>query len=298
MSEKAYFIGAHTYFAPVIEPALYLVATPIGNLADITIRALQVLAGVDILACEDTRVTRILLEHYGIKKKTFLYHEHNAQKAGPRLLEALADNKTVALVSDAGTPLISDPGFRLVEEAREANHKIIPIPGASALLAALITTGFPTDSFFFAGFLSGRKVQRQKRLVQLSAIPATLIFYESPHRLVETLQDMVSIFSVDRPAAICRELTKKFETVDVSNLGSLLENYGKQQHIRGEIVVLVGEAPPSLKVMDDQEIDELLLELAKTHSAAKAAALATKKTGIRKRELFQRLTFLKDAKDD
>ncbi len=152
MCEKAYFIGAHAYAAPVIESGLYLVATPIGNLADITLRALQVLAGIDILACEDTRLTRVLLERYGIQKKTFLYHEYNAQKAGPKLLAALAENKTVALVSDAGTPLISDPGFRLVEEARKAGHKIIPIPGASALLAALIPTGLPTDSFFFCRF--------------------------------------------------------------------------------------------------------------------------------------------------
>ncbi|WP_455465702.1 16S rRNA (cytidine(1402)-2'-O)-methyltransferase [Bartonella sp. B39] len=295
MCEKAYFIGTHAYCAPVIEPGLYLVATPIGNLADITLRALQVLAGVDILACEDTRVTRVLLERYGIQKKPFLYHEHNAQKARLKLLAALAENKTVALVSDAGTPLISDPGFRLVEEARKAGYKIIPIPGASALLAALVTAGLPTDSFFFAGFLSTRKGQRQKRLEQLKTIPATLVFYESPHRLVETLQDMVSLFSADRPAAICRELTKKFETVDVSNLGNLFENYRKQAHIRGEIVVLVGEELSSLEVMSDQEVDEMLLELAHTHSAAQAAAVAAKKTGLKKQELFQRLNFLKDA---
>lgn len=291
MRERAYFIGAHAYSAPIIEPALYLVATPIGNLADITLRALQVLAGVDILACEDTRVTRVLLERYGIQKKPFLYHEYNAQKAGPKLLTALEENKAIALVSDAGTPLISDPGFRLVEEARKAGHKIVPIPGASALLAALVATGLPTDSFFFAGFLSARKAQRQKRLEQLKTIPATLVFYESPHRLVETLQDMVALFSADRPAAICRELTKKFETVDVSNLGNLSESYGKQAHIRGEIVVLVGQKLSSLNVMSDHEIDEMLLELARTYSAAKAASLASKKTGLKKQELFQRLNF-------
>ncbi|UTO27799.1 16S rRNA (cytidine(1402)-2'-O)-methyltransferase [Bartonella harrusi] len=295
MCEKTYFIGTHAYSAPVIEPALYLVSTPIGNLADVTLRALQVLAGVDILACEDTRVTRVLLERYGIQKKPFLYHEHNAQKAGQKLLAVLAENKSVALVSDAGTPLISDPGFRLVEETRKVGYKIIPVPGTSALLAALVATGLPTDSFFFAGFLSARKVQRQKRLEQLKTIPATLIFYESPHRLVETLQDMISVFSANRPAAICRELTKKFETVDVSNLANLLESYRKKSHIRGEIVVLVGEVPPFLEVMSDQEIDGMLLELARTHSAAQAAALMAKKTGLKKQELFQRLNFLKDS---
>ncbi|UNE55010.1 16S rRNA (cytidine(1402)-2'-O)-methyltransferase [Bartonella machadoae] len=295
MCEKTYFIGTHAYPAPVIEPGLYLVSTPIGNLADITLRALQVLAGVDILACEDTRVTRVLLERYGIQKKPFLYHEHNAQKAGQKLLAVLVENKSVALVSDAGTPLISDPGFRLVEEARKVGCKIIPIPGASALLAALVATGLPTDSFFFAGFLSARKAQRQKRLEQLKTIPATLVFYESPHRLVETLQDMIPVFSANRPAAICRELTKKFETIDVSNLGNLLESYRQKSHIRGEIVILVGEAPPFLEVMSDQEIDGMLLELARTYSAAQAAALAAKKTGFKKQELFQRLNFLKDS---
>ncbi|AMG86353.1 hypothetical protein H704_00943 [Bartonella bacilliformis Peru38] len=293
MSEKAYCVGAHVYSAPRIEPALYLVATPIGNLSDITLRALQVLAGADIVACEDTRVTRVLLEHYGIQKKTFLYHEYNAQKAGPKLLKALADNQSVALVSDAGTPLISDPGFKLVGEARKAGYKIIPIPGASALLASLVVTGLPTDSFFFAGFLSAKKTQRQKRLEKLKFIPATLVFYESPHRLVESLQDMVTIFTADRPAAICRELTKKFEKVNVDNLGHLLEIYSKKDCIRGEIVVLVGEEEISTEIMSSQEIDEILRELISEYPAAKAAAFAAKKTGLRKQELFRRLTLLK-----
>ncbi|CBI75952.1 Predicted methyltransferases [Bartonella clarridgeiae 73] len=298
MSEKTYFIGAHAYSASVMEFGLYLVATPIGNLADITIRALQVLAGVDILACEDTRVTRVLLDHYGIRRKLFLYHEHNAQKARLMLLAALAENKTVALVSDAGTPLISDPGFRLVEEARKAGYKIIPIPGASALLAAIVTTGLPTDSFFFAGFLSAKRVQRQKQLEQLKAVPATLVFYESPHRLVEALQDMVTIFASDRPAAICRELTKKFETVDVSTLGNLVENYQKKDRVRGEIVVLVGEETNSLEEMSTNEINKILIELASVHSASKAAALAAKKTGCKKQELFRRLTLLEGRGDE
>lgn len=293
MGEKTYRIDLQDYSASGMEPALYLVSTPIGNLSDITIRALKVLAGVDILACEDTRVVRVLLEHYGIQKKPFLYHEHNAQREGVKLLAALEENKTVALVSDAGTPLVSDPGFRLVREARRAGHKIIPIPGASAFLAAIVTTGFPTDSFFFAGFLSAKKGQRQKRLEQLKGVSATLIFYESPHRLLETLQDMISVFTADRPAAICRELTKKFETVDVSNLGNLFRHYSEQERIRGEIVVLIGEQDPSSERMSSQKIDEILLELAEEHPASKAAALAAQKTGLKKQELFQRLSLLK-----
>ncbi|ALE03535.1 16S rRNA (cytidine(1402)-2'-O)-methyltransferase [Bartonella ancashensis] len=297
MSEKAYFIGAHAYSTPVVEPGLYLVSTPIGNLSDITIRALQVLAGADILACEDTRITRILLTHYGIQRRIFVYHEYNAQKMISKLLAALANHQSVALVSDAGTPLISDPGFRLVEEARKEGHRVIPIPGASALLASVVTTGLPTDSFFFAGFLSAKKKQRQKRLEQLKSIPSTLLFYESPHRLVESLQDMVAVFTANRSAAVCRELTKKFETINVSNLGDLLEYYSKQERIRGEIVVVIGgEATASLDPICFQEIDDMLQELVAKYPAAKAAALAAKKTDLKKQELFQRLMFLKGNK--
>ncbi|HEX2147636.1 MAG TPA: 16S rRNA (cytidine(1402)-2'-O)-methyltransferase, partial [Pseudorhizobium sp.] len=166
-----------------LEPALYLVATPIGNLGDITLRALETIAGADVLACEDTRVTRVLLDRYGIVNRPFAYHEHNADEAGPRLMAALDEGKSVALVSDAGTPLVSDPGYRLGQMALEAGHKVVPIPGASAPLAALVGSGMPSDAFLFAGFLPVKDKGKRDRLAELSRVPATLIFFESPHRI-------------------------------------------------------------------------------------------------------------------
>lgn len=171
--QASYQIGTHQHVARPQDPALYLVATPIGNLGDITLRALETLAAADVLACEDTRVTRVLLNRYGINKRPFAYHEHNAERAGPKLLAALGEGKSVALVSDAGTPLISDPGFRLVEQALAAGYRVVPVPGASAPMAALVASGLPSDSFFFGGFLPGRDKARRDRLVQVGEIPAT-----------------------------------------------------------------------------------------------------------------------------
>ena len=187
MEQKTYLIGQTEIAARPLEPAFYLVATPIGNLADITLRALETLAGVDVLACEDTRVTRVLLDRYGIKQRLTAYHEHNANEAGPKLLAALEEGRSVALVSDAGTPLVSDPGFRLVGQAVERGIRVVPIPGASAVLAALTASGLPTDAFLFAGFLPVKDGQRRARLEALRTIPATLVFFESPRRLADTL---------------------------------------------------------------------------------------------------------------
>lgn len=294
MSEKKYIIGAHAYISPSIEPALYLVATPIGNLGDMTIRALEVLTSCDMMACEDTRVTRVLLDRYAIKQRPFVYQEHNANEAGPKLIQALLEGKSVALVSDAGTPLISDPGFKLVAQAHKAGVKVIPIPGASAVLSALIATGLPTDSFFFAGFLSAKTSQRKTRLEHLKNIPATLVFYESPHRVVDTLADMIDVLGSDRPAALCRELTKKFETVDVSTLGDLYERYDALDRIRGEIVLVVSETPQVLNIMNDEEVDAMLLQLATELPATKAAFEAAKMTGLKKQDLYHRLIQLRD----
>ncbi len=184
-----------------LEPALYLVATPIGNLGDITLRALETLAGADVLACEDTRVTRVLLDRFGIAARPFAYHEHNANEAGPRLIAALDEGKSVALVSDAGTPLVSDPGYRLGQLALEAGHKVVPIPGASAPLAALVGSGLPSDAFLFAGFLPVKEKGRRDRLAELSKIPATLIFFESPHRIADTLVIAADVLGPREPPA-------------------------------------------------------------------------------------------------
>ncbi|MBI0020964.1 16S rRNA (cytidine(1402)-2'-O)-methyltransferase [Bartonella sp. W8097] len=294
MADRKYIIGANAYEAPALEPALYLVATPIGNLGDITLRAIETIAAADVLACEDTRVTRILLDRYGVHQKPIVYQEHNVEEAGRKLLGALEDNQSVALVSDAGMPLISDPGFRLVAEAREKNIKIVPVPGASAALTALIATGLPTDSFFFSGFLPTKSMQRKARLEELGAIPASLIFYESPHRVSTTLADMVDVFGKDRRGAICREMTKKFETVDVAPLSKLKERYNDSEKIRGEIVIIVEPPSKQEEKFDTEEIDKLLIDLAKDLSVAKAAAEAAKITGHKKPELYKRLLSLKD----
>ena len=199
-------IEGQAFAAPALAAGLHIVATPIGNLGDVTLRALRTLAAADIVACEDTRVTRVLLERYAIGRGLFTYHEHNAAEQRPKLLAALAEGKSVALVSDAGTPLLSDPGYRLVQEAAEAGHAVVPVPGASALLAGLVAAGLPTDAFFFAGFLPPKEAGRRKRLAELAAVPGTLVFYESPHRLGAALADMAAVLG-DRPAAIAREIT-------------------------------------------------------------------------------------------
>ena len=195
---RSFVIAQTSIAARPLEPALYLVATPIGNLSDITIRALETLAAADIVACEDTRVTRVLLDRYGIRQRSTPYHEHNADEAGPRLIAALGEGKSVALVSDAGTPLVSDPGYRLVERALAAGIRVVPIPGASAVLAALTASGLPSDTFLFGGFLPVKGGQLRSRLEALKSTDATLIFFESPRRLAETLDAMAGVFGSER----------------------------------------------------------------------------------------------------
>jgi 16S rRNA (cytidine1402-2'-O)-methyltransferase len=274
-----------------LEPALYLVATPIGNLGDITLRALETLGGADVLACEDTRVTRVLLDRYGIANRPYAYHEHNANEAGPKLLAALDEGKSVALVSDAGTPLVSDPGYRLGQMAIEAGHKVVPIPGASAPLAALVASGLPNDAFLFAGFLPVKDKARRDRLAELSKVPATLIFFESPHRITATLSAAADVLGVGRAACVGRELTKAFEEVSRGSLGDLVQAFDERT-VKGEIVFLVG--PPSLgEVPTAVDVDALLEELAASMPAAKAAAEAARLTGLPKRDLYQRLVGMK-----
>ncbi len=290
------FVIAQTEVAArPLEPALYLVATPIGNLADITIRALETLAAADILACEDTRVTRVLLDRYGIKQRPIAYHEHNANEAGPRLIAALAEGRSVALVSDAGTPLVSDPGYRLVERALEAGAKVVPIPGPSAVLAALTASGLPSDAFLFAGFLPVKAGQRRSRLEVLRTTPATLIFFESPHRLADTLTDMEDVFSGDRRAVVARELTKTFEELRRGTLADLAGHYAQAATPKGEVVICVAPAPAENATVED--IDGLLRSLASEMPASKAAAEAAKMTGLAKPELYRRLIELKAGRD-
>lgn len=286
----SFMVGGAAIMARPLPAALYLVATPIGNLGDVTLRALETLAAADVLACEDTRVTRTLLTRYGISRRTTAYHEHNADEAGPRLIEAIAQGRSVALVSDAGTPLVSDPGFRLVTVAIEAGLPVVPIPGASAVLAALAASGLPTDAFFFAGFLPAKDGQRRTRLAELAEVPGTLVFFESPHRLSASLATMAETLGA-RDAAVCRELTKRFEEVRRGSLEELANHY-EAGEARGEIVICV--APPlAAEPPSAETLDALLRELASTMSVSKAAAEAARRTGARKQDLYQRLLALR-----
>jgi 16S rRNA (cytidine1402-2'-O)-methyltransferase len=291
--KHSYMIGQAEMAARPLESALYLVATPIGNLGDITLRALETLAAADILACEDTRVSRVLLSRYGIRRRTTAYHEHNATEAGPKLIAALEQGRSVALISDAGTPLVSDPGYRLVGEALERNIRVVPIPGPSAALAALTASGLPSDAFLFAGFLPVKTGQRATRLQELKAVPATLIFFESPRRLADTLAAMVEVLGGTRQAAIGRELTKAFEETRRGTLAELADHYQAADTPKGEIVVCV--APPEHAVETPADVDRLLLSLAAEMPASKAAAEAAKMTGGERQALYRRLMDLKEG---
>jgi 16S rRNA (cytidine1402-2'-O)-methyltransferase len=279
-----------------LAPGLYLVATPIGNLADVTLRALETLAAADIVAAEDTRVSRVLLERYGIRRRTTAYHEHNATEAGPKLIAALEAGQSVALISDAGTPLVSDPGYRLVGEALERGIRVVPVPGPSAALAALTASGLPSDSFLFAGFLPSKSGQRRSRLEALTSVPATLIFFESPRRLAETLSAMAEVLGGGRKAAVGRELTKAFEEIRRGTLAELASRYINAAAPKGEIVVCVG--PSEKSAGEPVDADRLLLSLAAEMPASKAAAEAAKMTGVQKQALYRRLLELRSASRD
>jgi 16S rRNA (cytidine1402-2'-O)-methyltransferase len=263
---------------------LYLVATPIGNLGDITLRALGVLAGVDVIACEDTRVTHKLTERYGIATPLTPYHEHNAAEARPKLLARLAAGEAVALVSDAGTPLISDPGYKLVRAAQAAGHPVTAIPGASAVLAALSVAGLPTDRFFFEGFLPAKQPARQKRIAALAAVPATLVLFESGQRLPATLGDLAEGFG-PRAAAICRELTKLHEEVRRGSLVTLAHDYGQGAETRGEIVIVV--APPAEQAAA-VDVDDMLRRALARVSLKDAVGEVALLSGRPRREVYQR----------
>jgi 16S rRNA (cytidine1402-2'-O)-methyltransferase len=234
----------------------------------------------------------VLLDRYGIRQRPYAYHEHNADEAGPKLIAALQEGRSVALVSDAGTPLVSDPGFRLVEQALAAGIRVVPIPGPSAVLAALTASGLPSDAFLFAGFLPVKDGQRKTRLTQLATVPATLIFFESPRRLAETLVAMAEVLG-DRPAAIGRELTKTFEEMRTGTLAALAAHYGDAPTPKGEIVICVG--PPEEKADAPGDVDRLLTSLAAEMPASKAAAEAAKMTGQPKQALYRRLLELRDG---
>jgi len=290
-SERGYLIRGAFLSAPPLAPGLYVVATPIGNLSDVTLRALDTLAAADLVACEDTRVTRRLLDRYGIAAKVTAYHEHSGAGAHRRLLDALADGKAVALVSDAGTPLLSDPGAALVKDAISQGHRVVPIPGASAIVATLSAAGLPTDAFLFAGFLPTKSAARRKRLAALAAVPATLVFFESPNRAAAFLADAAAALGGERRAALCREVTKIHETFDRGTLLELAARY-EGASVKGEVVVLVApsDAPPA---PSNEDVDEALREALMTMGVKEAARSVAGRMGVSQRELYQRALALK-----
>jgi 16S rRNA (cytidine1402-2'-O)-methyltransferase len=294
---RSFSIGGYVLPAAKPRAGLYLVATPIGNLADITLRALETLAGVDVIACEDTRITRRLTERYAISAELTPYHEHNAATARPKLLRRLAEGEAVALVSDAGTPLISDPGFKLVRDACAAGFAVTTLPGPSSVLAALTVAGLPTDRFTFAGFLPAKQTARRARLTELSRIDATLVLFESGSRVQETLADLASIMG-SREAAICRELTKLHEEVLRSSLAELAAQVD-QLETRGEFVLVIGPPDADAQVMSGDSLDELLRD-ALAHSSLKdAVAEAVELSGRPRREVYARaLELAKNMKGD
>jgi 16S rRNA (cytidine1402-2'-O)-methyltransferase len=277
-----------------LAPGLHVVATPIGHLGDVTLRALATLKAADLVLCEDTRVTHKLLDRYGLAPKLHAYHDHNAAAVRPKVLAQLAAGAAIALVSDAGTPLVSDPGYKLVAEALEAGLRVYPVPGASALLAALVAAGLPTDRFFFEGFLPPKSGQRKNRLSEIAAIPATMVFYETGPRLEASLRDLAEVFGA-RSAAVCRELTKTFEETRRGALDELAAHYEKAGAPKGEIVIVVAPPDPDANKISPDELDARLKQALKRGSLKDAVAEVSDETGMKKREVYARALALADG---
>jgi 16S rRNA (cytidine1402-2'-O)-methyltransferase len=293
---RHYHLFAQEIEAPRPDPGLYLVATPIGNLGDMTLRGLEILAGVDVIACEDTRVTRKLTDRYGVTTPLVPYHDHNAETARPKLLARLSEGQSVALVSDAGTPLISDPGYKLVREAREAGFVVTAVPGASAVMAAVASAGLPTDRFLFEGFLPSREQARRSRVSELAAVPATLVFFETGPRIAAMLQDLAAVLGT-RDAAVCRELTKLHEEVRRGDLGSLARAYDEGAETRGEFVVVVGP-PAAAPPVETDALDDLIRRALATASLKDAVEAVVAATGHKRRLVYQRALSLTQRPGD
>src|SRR6266550_4066248 len=284
-TSKRYALAGVEIDAPKLAPGLYVVATPIGNLRDVTLRALEILAAADLVACEDTRVSRKLFDHYGLSAPLLAYHDHNAETARPKIIERLAAGSAVALVSDAGTPLISDPGYKLVRAAAEAGHAVTAAPGPSSALMALTIAGLPTDRFFFEGFLPAKETARRARIAELARIPATLVLFESGPRLAATLADLAAGLGA-REAAIARELTKLHEEVRRGDLHTLAADYAAGAETRGEIVIVT--APPAAEQPSAADIDALLRAALARTSVKEAVAEVAAATGVPRRAVYSR----------
>jgi 16S rRNA (cytidine1402-2'-O)-methyltransferase len=293
---RSFMVGGHVLTAAKAAAGLHLVATPIGNLGDITLRALETLAGADLIACEDTRITRRLTERYGIAAELTPYHEHNAAAARPKLLERLAQGASIALVSDAGTPLISDPGYKLVREVCAAGYQVHALPGPSSVLSALAVAALPTDRFFFEGFLPAKETARRARIAELARIDATLVIFESGNRVQDALRDLADSMGT-RDAAICRELTKLHEEVTRATLAELAAQ-ADQLETRGEFVLVIGPPAADAQVLTAEALDQLLRAQLADHSVKDAVAHAVALSGRPRREVYARaLELAKQVKD-
>ncbi|UOH74252.1 16S rRNA (cytidine(1402)-2'-O)-methyltransferase [Acinetobacter schindleri] len=276
---------------------LFVVATPIGHLDDISYRAIEVLKSVSLIAAEDTRTSMQLFKHFNISTPLTACHDHNESNKIDQLIQRLLNGENMALISDAGTPLISDPGFKFVRAAQEHNIRVIPVPGACAAIAALSAVGLPSDRFSFEGFLPSKQSQRLLNLEKLKDETQTMIFYEAPHRILECVKDMANVFGADRPVGFAREITKTFETIRKMTLGELIEFIAKDANQqKGEIVLVVGGATVE-KDMDQEKLDNLLLRLLQDLSVKAASQLAADLTGIKKKVAYQRALELTGAND-
>ena len=275
--------------------ALYIVATPIGNLDDISQRALNILREVDLIAAEDTRHSQLLLNRYGIKKAMCAYHEHNERQQAEQLLQKLENGQKIALISDAGTPLISDPGFSLVKLASEAGIKVVPIPGPSAVLTALCASGLPSDRFYFAGFLPAKAAAREKQLLALQNMTCTLIFYAAPHRILAVLESMTTVFGAQRRTVVARELTKKFETFYYGTLETIQQQLAEQpEQQKGEFVILLKGAEPLETKVNDVQLEHILQTLLTELPLKQAVKLAVSLTGLSKNKVYEAALLIKN----
>lgn len=271
---------------------LYLVSTPIGNLGDISERAKETLQKADLIACEDTRTTKSLLTLLGIRYGALTaYHEHNADKVRPQLIEKLKQGVTIALVSDAGTPLISDPGYRLVRDCRQHQIAVTTVPGANAVLSALQLSGLPSDHFYFGGFLPPKTTARKQTLKEVQFIPATLIFYETPHRIEESLKDILDVYG-DRIVSVVREITKKFEEAKTAPVSVLLDEYRQNGVPKGELVIVVDRKSQEETEIDENKIDELILTHITKNGTKETASIVSEITGLPKKQIYKRVVEL------
>jgi 16S rRNA (cytidine1402-2'-O)-methyltransferase len=292
MTDKTFHIGANAHTADRLEAGLYLVATPIGNLGDITLRALQVLAAADAIYCEDTRISIRLLERYGIKNKLRAYHDHNSDGAGKAIMADISQGLSIVLVSDAGTPLLSDPGFPLVRDCVAAGIKIEALPGASALLPALQLSAHPTDRFSFFGFLPQKRNERLKVLMEVDARPETVVVYESPYRILESLQDVVTVLG-ERPLSVSREISKLHEETLRGTAEHILDVLASKPAIKGEFVVVIGAQQKAPQELSDEEITAEIMSALADNASGKAASLVAKKLNLPRDDIYARIIAIK-----